>query len=1442
MIPNASTIVAQVLKATAPKGTRQRGVVERRLDSSTYVIRLATGRVTAKVETGSLALEQAVQVSRHGDQLEIVPMPQPAAGDSVVLSQPAGEHTPDSHIRQTMTAIDTLLAERQQSTKPHTDLGEVLTSLRHSELVLKGEPRHTAQALGKSLAELAELSSSTQTGSSDRLVALLRAAKQQLADIHSALQRTVKLSLPAQEGFMRFDSTAEALAWIAEQDPEAEIPAGRKLDIPAREPVIVRTFVSEQKVSEAAILDRSRAAAEIDRFLHNELHSPLWKHVSTEAVLEAIETRGAVAAEHLHDIDRALVRDGSALQLIATRRPEELAAVVKQWLGVVLDTPESASSLASSIPLESASDIPQLLEQLSRLLIAESRQTAPRPSTEYSLVESSVQSSQPPREAIVQLVERLGFTYEHDLATQPAALEKAADSGNLKHILRALIAQSAGPEPTELRAAATQSAPDQAEALALAETAIRRLLAHTETQSTDITDLLQKIDAHAPRQTAEQIQSIRAILHELIEVLARSADTLAVEQSLARHPGATPLPHAEISPPPSESLPPSAESPPPSSDAPPPPSTETTPPPAVRPEPAGEPAPQIPVRPPATESQPGAVPAGAPALNPIAHALRPVIPVVERAAATVPHDLHVLAQRAPERAREMVAVLSNKAKDLVQLLQSTLATLREHAGGSSRPTPTEAPVQTPQTAAGPPPVQPPVAPQESSSPAAAPAPPSPAEAQGGTVPEMPRTESIRQVEIQLRNALDGIRELAQTMESSAAERNTGRPRLYAESAPITNLRAVEHDLARTVAFVSRSLQTPPASESPAPGVPSSQPPPQPSVEPSSAAAAAPRAQPVETDGRLIALRQVLELLSRNTDRTLSAVRAAFQAAPGASQTVPANSAEPAMVHVENLIQQIVASIQAARAAAPTGSSPGTALLAAIVDRVREAFAPLGQVPQEIPDQRPAMPTIPPPSPNAVAGELTEVARESLEELSREVAQALQSAEVEQVPAAAHQRTPQAVQATVELLQRVSAQIQTQLATVADTAERIPQQAVQQPEALRGLLASFSDTLESLQPGGRQSLSEIIGAAQSEMTSSSPGGSATAPSAPALARAVEALLSPIVESTHAAMRQAVSEAGEALGAVQESAREPQQTPQQILREGVTRVQDMIRQLGADMETAIREATARVRESAQPPAQTPGTPSPPNGPSPQTILSELVSQLQSRVQQTLPELQRVLEETGQRADTAGIQQREAEEHLARAMREIQGRFRELHNRLEQVAREPQRLSDPSLLEGIRRQAENTLARLESLQLLAKPTSVNEGEQQILALPIRLDNEWSEVQVRLIRRGGGKRTGKKRDHYSVVVDVAPTYAGGVTAQMDYAEKRGLVLNMEFAKGAARTWFEQNRTEFAEAIRALGFRSVDIRFRTARRSPSPVSGAPRSRDDRPRDNEKTAEIDIKI
>jgi hypothetical protein len=141
-------------------------------------------------------------------------------------------------------------------------------------------------------------------------------------------------------------------------------------------------------------------------------------------------------------------------------------------------------------------------------------------------------------------------------------------------------------------------------------------------------------------------------------------------------------------------------------------------------------------------------------------------------------------------------------------------------------------------------------------------------------------------------------------------------------------------------------------------------------------------------------------------------------------------------------------------------------------------------------------------------------------------------------------------------------------------------------------------------------------------------------------------------------------------------------------------------------------------------------------------------------------------------------------------------------------------------VRQTVEQLINRVESLQLLARQTPTASGDQQILALPIKIGEEWTEMQVRFIRKRTGK-TGGDRRHYTVYVNVAPVLLGAISARLDYQDKQSLSLSMEFENPSTHRWFYEHKTELRDALIALGVPAPRIEIHRLR----PVASATKAK-----------------
>jgi len=126
-----------------------------------------------------------------------------------------------------------------------------------------------------------------------------------------------------------------------------------------------------------------------------------------------------------------------------------------------------------------------------------------------------------------------------------------------------------------------------------------------------------------------------------------------------------------------------------------------------------------------------------------------------------------------------------------------------------------------------------------------------------------------------------------------------------------------------------------------------------------------------------------------------------------------------------------------------------------------------------------------------------------------------------------------------------------------------------------------------------------------------------------------------------------------------------------------------------------------------------------------------------------------------------------------------------------------------------AESALNKLEMLQMLARPAQTADGTQQILALPMKIGNEWTDVRVQLIKKrasGSKKKEGQKK--YYVQVDAEPTALGAVQARLDYSPRRDLLIILSFARESSRRWFEGHSAAILSALGPVGGGRVRLNF----------------------------------
>ncbi|MBD3321308.1 MAG: hypothetical protein GF350_09465 [Chitinivibrionales bacterium] len=195
----------------------------------------------------------------------------------------------------------------------------------------------------------------------------------------------------------------------------------------------------------------------------------------------------------------------------------------------------------------------------------------------------------------------------------------------------------------------------------------------------------------------------------------------------------------------------------------------------------------------------------------------------------------------------------------------------------------------------------------------------------------------------------------------------------------------------------------------------------------------------------------------------------------------------------------------------------------------------------------------------------------------------------------------------------------------------------------------------------------------------------------------------------------------------------------------------------------------------------------------------------------------------------------------------RLQEMNSSLQRLSGEMMRQLESSLqggrenaqerlpLEMFRQNIETALNRFEALQMLARPVATAEGEQQVLAVPMKIQGEWTDVRIMFVKRGPAGKKKASRKNYSVVINTSPSFLGEINAKIDYTPKKSFRLRLEIENDSTREWFSKNSDPLTGAFQSLGFSFVQIEFGTLQKTGAvvPATG---------RDTEKRGTHDGKI
>jgi len=209
-----------------------------------------------------------------------------------------------------------------------------------------------------------------------------------------------------------------------------------------------------------------------------------------------------------------------------------------------------------------------------------------------------------------------------------------------------------------------------------------------------------------------------------------------------------------------------------------------------------------------------------------------------------------------------------------------------------------------------------------------------------------------------------------------------------------------------------------------------------------------------------------------------------------------------------------------------------------------------------------------------------------------------------------------------------------------------------------------------------------------------------------------------------------------------------------------------------------------------------------------LRNIVAQLAEKLRM-LPEMEKALLRAAQDLELQARQSgAEVNERLKDILKELT-RLQADAMRARESGAEAALRSSPA--DFIRNAITGAARGLENLQLLANQTRGMDIQQQVLALPVKIGEEWNEVHIKFVKdkRGGDK---KKDGHVSVYINVAPSKLGSVTAHLDFHPPASLKLSLQFEKPEATKWFREQAGELREVLSQAGLPGTALEFHTKR------------------------------
>ena len=520
MITTTAQIIAQTFDPKQAEKLRGKGVVENKLDDTTYLIRFSSGKIKVRVTSGTLTPDTVVQVKNRDGKIILQPVSTPGGhGDKIVLTGAKQETV----VNNAILVLLSIIADSAVTKNRDLQDSEYASIIKKLATVLKTNPQ--ILDLSKSIQATAEkivLSASQLQETPDKLAlsdikALVQSFQQKLVTLCCQQQNSIKLSLPVEQGFILFASEEEAIEWLAKTQPEIDKNTLQNLLLTKSEPVIIRTVNTGNGKSLAMVMSKEEGALILDTYIHNETKSPLWETVPAKLPYSILESKGSITTQSMESIDKILKLYHSSQQIRQTQPSDITKTIVQQWISLMLDNGTPLQALISNEPVLSSEDIVRLIEH-------DSAKSEPKAAVIAELIKDVLTNpiknpDLPKTDIITNAFDKMGYNLENALTKRATSgyIEKIDVSDNVKAALLSLLLQTPPREEAFPSIPAEESERIQKPATEVLQ--LRIIDSLVKTLMKDVENDLEKAMAEQEKQNAPQ--SSEKAVHEAVQTLKK---------------------------------------------------------------------------------------------------------------------------------------------------------------------------------------------------------------------------------------------------------------------------------------------------------------------------------------------------------------------------------------------------------------------------------------------------------------------------------------------------------------------------------------------------------------------------------------------------------------------------------------------------------------------------------------------------------------------------------------------------------------------------------------------------------------------------------------------------------------------------------------------------------------------------------------------------------